>query len=184
MEPPFEQNILLQLEGKEDFVWKVVVDSPFIIQKENDKLHFYYYKVKATVKEKEDNDLAELYIISLTYIARLDDNNEYCIFLNNHKFSLNKEKAITVLNNLYVGMNDFSNELIVGLKTLESNSLDEMVKNIDHQAWQYFDDRLLINYGEILQKQKKEYESLKEKYLDFAQKNVLYVAPKEEEKKC
>lgn len=184
VEPPFEQNILLQLEGKEDFVWKVIVDSPFIIQKENDQLHFYYYKVKATVKEKENNDLAELYIISLTYIARLDDNNEYCIFLNNHKFSLNKEKAIAILNNLYVGMNDFSNELIVGLKTLESNSLDEMVKNIDYQSWQYFDDRHLINYGEILQKQKKEYESLKEKYLDFVQKNLLYITPKEEEKKC
>lgn len=176
LEQPFELKLSLIIEGKEELNWKLIVNDQFISKKEENNIHFYFAKV---VSKIDDTKLIRLYIISLAYIANLNDDNEYMVHLFEKSFLINKTKAIEILNNLFVCMFDYSDDGVKGFGVLQANSFYKAIDKFNNGAWRYFVDKDLLVLNEL--NNNENFGSLKDKYINFINKNVLYMAKKEKE---
>ena len=190
LKDPFELELNTNIDSN-TINWKLICNSNYIICNENSKITFNYSKVKKIEKVK---DFAELYIISLAYIAGINDNNDYVINLCNSKikaikdFSINKAQAINILNELYRGMYDYDDVKFRTFDVCYKASFDDIFNVEFGGVWEYFDDKNLVNVKEAAGYEKKEYEStednnIRNELIKFYKDNVLYVNIKEEEGK-
>ena len=101
------------------------------------------------------------------------------VHLFEKSFLINKTKAIEILNNLFVCMFDYSDDGVKGFEVLQANSFYKAINNFNNGAWKYFVDKDLLVLNEL--NNNENFESLKDKYINFINKNVLYMAKKEKE---
>lgn len=111
-----------------------------------------YIQIKTTIKDDDDYQYLQLYIMSLMDIVKLPENN-YVVKLIRSKdyireFIITPYEAEEVLSKIYTLINDFSDNVCLPVKLFKEkiNSLHEFVNQLNSKAWKYFDDKNLYDY--------------------------------------
>ena len=192
LKEPFEIELNTIIENNE-YNWKLICNSNYIISTKDNNIIFNYAKVKLS---NSYEDMAELYILALAHIVKyINDNDDYIININ-HKlnkykedknyiisdFTINRIKAINILNNLYFNMFNYDDTRLRSFDVLEEDSFDSLINQTKNGAWRLFKDKDFINLKEKAGYGKNEYESidknnslLRNELIDFITNNVLYV---------
>lgn len=190
---PFEIELNTIIDNKA-YNWKLIINSNYMVLKEGNKITFNYAKVKLS---ENFNDAADLYVITLAYVAKyLTDNDNYIININHkintrnnvppkysiNEFVINRSKAIDILNNVYKEMFNYDDIRLRSFDLLNENSFDKFINKVVNGAWKYFDDQGLIDIRESSGYEKKDYESnnknnsiLRDEFIKFILDNVLYI---------
>lgn len=119
-----------------------------------------YLQIKRLPTRAKESDFLYLYVISLMDIASLDGGS-YDIVLdrgNVRTFSITRDRAKELLNNIYNAMNDYEldNNVYLPINIFENKkikSLYDLIDNLtqkDGSPWSYFDDKKLFDYDSQL----------------------------------
>lgn len=123
------------------------------------------YIMPKDLSNLSNKDLLELYVISLMDIAALNDDCDYSIdliFEKNGKIKTNNYhlkgyvEAVSLLNEIYENMNDYSNNKFLPYSLIERTrfqTLDDLVSSMyapNSIFWGYFSDKKLFEYEKEL----------------------------------
>lgn len=181
---PFELELVTNIDGIE-YNWKLINNSEYIISvDEKNNITFNYARVK---KIDSESKALDLYVISLANIANLCANyfdEVFTIYLGDkYSYSINCNQTIKILNNLYRMMFDYDDLKIRSLDVLKKDSFDDLIKNLNNDAWLYFNDKKLINARDSFGYIKEDYNSpnqiLRNELIEFLKDNILYIVDKE-----